>query len=84
MISECANPDCRAPFDYHNGRYFRFHKMQRPGEQRPNTHCVQHFWLCQVCSSGYTLDYHMERGVLLLRETALTNKSETCCFVAAA
>jgi hypothetical protein len=84
MISECANPDCRATFDYHNGRYFRFHKIQRPGEQRPNTHSVQHFWLCEACSREYTLDYHRDRGVLLLRQPALPNKSETSCFVAVA
>jgi hypothetical protein len=84
MISECANPDCRAAFDYHNGRYFRFHKIQHAGEQRPNTHCVQHFWLCQSCSTEYTLNYHADRGVFLLRQPDISAKCETCCFVAAA
>ena len=84
MISECANPQCRAPFDYRGGHYFRFHKVQQPGEQRPNTHCVQHFWLCHGCSAEYTLNYQADRGVFLLRQPEISNKREACCFVAAA
>jgi len=84
MISECANPQCRAPFDYRSGHYFRFHKVQRTGEQRPNTHGVQHFWLCHACSTEHTLNYHTDRGVFLLRQAEIPNKRETCCFVAAA
>lgn len=84
MIAECANPACRVAFDYHNGRYFRFHKIQHAGEQRPNTHCVQHFWLCQTCSTEYTLEHHADRGVLLLSHSLLANQTETCRFVAAA
>jgi hypothetical protein len=26
MFSECANPDCKKPFDYREGRFFRFRK----------------------------------------------------------
>lgn len=83
MISECANPQCRAPFDYRSGLYFRFHKIQRPGELRPNTHCVQHFWLCRGCSTEYTLNYQADRGVFLFRQREISNERETCYFVAA-
>jgi hypothetical protein len=84
MIAECANPDCRAAFDYHYGRYFRFHKIQHAGEQRPNTHCVQHFWLCQSCATRYILEYQAECGVLLLKQPILESQREPCRFVAAA
>jgi hypothetical protein len=47
MLSVCANPDCHAAFDYQQGRLFRFHKDHPAGEKPPNTHSVQHFWLCR-------------------------------------
>lgn len=59
MISECANPDCLALFDYKQGRFFRFHIRHAPDEPPRNTHSVQHFWLCQRCSETYIL---IERG----------------------
>ena len=53
MISKCANVDCAKPFDYREGRFFRFH--QDVGVQTPNAHAVAHFWLCGSCSDKYTL-----------------------------
>jgi hypothetical protein len=29
MFSVCANPNCQAPFDYPQGRLFRFRKDQQ-------------------------------------------------------
>jgi len=84
MFSTCANPDCKKEFDYREGRLFRFHKAHPAGEAPPNTHSVQHFWLCQDCLTEYTLDYHTDLGVLLLGQPIKKKKSETCCFVAAA
>jgi hypothetical protein len=49
MLSACANPDCQVPFDYRRGKLFRFHKEHLVSEKPPNTHSVQHFWLCGVC-----------------------------------
>jgi hypothetical protein len=46
MFSACANPDCKKEFDYREGHLFRFHKAHPAGEVPPNTHSVQHFWLC--------------------------------------
>ena len=66
MFSECANPDCKKPFDYREGRFFRFRKAYLAGGKRPNTHCVQHLWLCGSCSKRYTLAYEDERDVVIL------------------
>jgi hypothetical protein len=65
MFSVCANPACQAPFDYRQGRLFRFHKDHRAGEKPPNTHSVQHFWLCGVCCGAHTLEYGDGCGVLI-------------------
>jgi hypothetical protein len=46
MFSVCANKDCHAPFDYRQSLLFRFHKDHPANEKPPNTHSVQHFWLC--------------------------------------
>ena len=65
MFSRCANPECGVAFDYHEGQLFRFHKNHAPGEPPPNTHSVQHFWLCGACSLRYTLEYREDQGVIL-------------------
>jgi len=67
MFSRCANPDCGVSFDYRQGQLFRFHKAYAPHEPPPNTHSVQHFWLCGACSCQYTLEYREDRGVLMTR-----------------
>ena len=61
MFSTCANPDCRVAFNYGRGRFFRFQKNAAAGET-PNTHCVQHFWLCGQCCRMLTLEYQQEPG----------------------
>ena len=57
MFSACANPDCKKRFDYREGRFFRFRKAYLAGDEPPNTHSVQHLWLCGKCSENYTLPY---------------------------
>ena len=64
MISLCANPDCGVSFDYRQGRFFRFHKSHTAGDRAPNTHSVQHFWLCGHCCGEFTLEYQDGAGVL--------------------
>ena len=84
MFSFCANPDCGAPLDYDQGRFFRFHKDHRAGEIPPNTHSVQHFWLCGTCCGVYTLEYRDECGVLIKARPDLTPNPGTLRFIAAA
>jgi hypothetical protein len=62
---KCANPECSAPFHYKEGRLYQFHRSRRDGEPPPNTHSVQHFWLCNACSESYTLEYKGDRCVLI-------------------
>jgi hypothetical protein len=84
MFSVCANPDCQAPFDYRQGRLFRFHKDNPAGERAPNTHSVQHFWLCGVCCGAYTLEYRDGYGVLIKDRPQTSDSLETLRFIAAA
>lgn len=84
MISSCANPSCQIPFDYRQGELFRFHKAHPPDEKPPNTHSVQHFWLCGKCSRDYTLVYADDLGVLLQDRSAISIAADEYRFVAAA
>lgn len=65
MFSECANPACRAEFDYHQGRFFRFPKASEESAQLRNTHSVEHLWLCGPCSKDYRLKYVKGQGIML-------------------
>lgn len=65
MLSRCANPDCGVSFDHGHGRFFRFRQNSPQLATPPNSHSVQHHWLCDSCSRTYTLDYRAAIGVLL-------------------
>ena len=84
MFSTCANPDCRLPFIYGQGKYFRFHKHQGFGEPLPNTHSVQHLWLCNCCCQQFTLEYSETDGVLLRNRQDLSFEAEVWRCVAVA
>src|SRR5579872_2629873 len=60
MFSKCSNPDCSATFDYRQGRLIRFDKPSSDFPFPTDRNCVQHFWLCENCSTFYALDF--ERG----------------------
>lgn len=84
MVSKCANPNCSATFDHRRGRLFRFPKRPE-GEGHPaNTHCVQHFWLCEACFSTYSLEYHEGQGVALARHFEKALGSGSRKFIAVA
>ena len=84
MFSACANPECRAPFDYHEGRFFRFHKAHSREDAPANTHSVQHFWLCGNCSGTYMLDYQDGWGVRMSRRCDISSQDQECRLIAAA
>ena len=65
MIERCANPDCRATFDYREGRFFRFPRRSHAGQPARNSHAVEHFWFCGRCSEIYTLSFDEAAGVTL-------------------
>ena len=83
MFSTCANPDCRVAFHYGQGRYFRFHKNAAAGEA-PNTHSVQHFWLCGDCCREFTLEYRDGAGVLIKNRPDVVCEARVSRFIAAA
>jgi hypothetical protein len=84
MFSVCANPDCSIVFDFREGRYFRFHKNHMPGEAEPNTHSVQHFWLCAKCSDLYTLENQPGRGIVMCDRRESSTHSVAVRFISAA
>ena len=71
MFATCANPLCLEPFDYHHGgKFFRFHPNRHRAEssipfEGPNTHDVEHFWLCAHCAEFLTLVYDEQQGVVV-------------------
>lgn len=65
MLSECANPKCRAAFDYHQGQFFRFREPPAEDGRPLNTHSVRHLWLCGKCAQIYYLEHVDGSGILL-------------------
>lgn len=65
MFSRWANSDFGVAFDYHQGQFFRFHKIQQEGAPGTNIGAVQQFWLCGDCRLRYSLVYQEPTGVLI-------------------
>ncbi len=69
MLLQCNNPKCKAPFDFRQGRLFRFFQAAGKAEELPpKAHGVRHFWLCAACSQTYTLEYRQDQVTLLARQ----------------
>ncbi len=76
MISHCANPACALPFHYlRGGRLYRFdiRSPQVPCVDVPNSICTEKaphatvfFWLCEQCSSQYSLRFDCHEGAKLV------------------
>lgn len=68
---KCANPACQAEFHWiGGGKFFRFRSdpsAKNENELAANPHLshVKHFWLCERCSSIFTLVYEKDSGVVL-------------------
>lgn len=82
MVEFCANQDCHEPFDYRHGRLFRFHKDCPVGGKPPNTHSVQHFWLCSACCDAYTLEYREGWGVVIKGRSDIATTLRALRFIA--
>ena len=70
MLLHCNNPRCKAPFDFRQGRMFRFFEAAGKAEASSKAHGVRHFWLCAACSQIYTLEYRRGQVTLLSRDSA--------------
>ena len=58
-------PRVQGSLDHGHGRFFRFRQNSAQSASLPNSHSVQHHWLCDSCAKTYTLDYREAMGVLL-------------------
>ena len=83
MFSWCANPACRAEFNYRQGAIFRFRKQSLKDGQLTKNGSFQHFWLCAVCAETYCLEYRSGQGVLLKRVSGNTAKDGLLSLVVA-
>ena len=84
MLSECANPECHAQFDYHQGQFFRF-RMPVLGDGQPaNMHSVRHLWLCGRCARAYYLEHVPTRGIVLRSRAHALDSVGRGLFVCAA
>ena len=71
---KCANPSCAASFDWFaGGKLFRFQREHHDlapvnghDSNASGSHPIGHFWLCERCSSVYTLRYETGRGVAIV------------------
>ena len=69
MLQKCANPACTAPFrSLREGKLF-LAEMHRPRNQVYTVENVrklrhEHFWLCESCSSHFTLRFDDDRGMM--------------------
>ena len=72
---KCANPACPTAFHWTSGgKFFRFrpnadsatgNNLPPDSQSGTGIHGVRHYWLCELCSSVFTLMYDKEQGVLL-------------------
>ena len=83
MFSMCANPDCRKPFSYGEGQFFRFPLRCDPGLETQNTHCVHHLWLCGECGKQFTLESKEGAGVVIKDRLDIVSRTETLRCIAA-
>jgi len=62
---DCRNPECSAPFNFRQGRLFRFYSNHPTGNATSvNQYFLKHLWLCKQCTEIYALEY--QEGTALL------------------
>jgi hypothetical protein len=86
MLSKCANPSCKAPFQYlSEGKLFRFDQQrvtytgpQLVTEKKPPRR-LEHFWLCKECATEMTISWDRDRGVYVqpLRRFAIARAASS-------
>ena len=69
---KCANPACPSAFHWlAGGKFFRFRMPGAPNvedakpEPQDHSHHVKHYWLCDRCSTIYSLNYEEPQGVVV-------------------
>jgi len=69
MLQKCANPACSAPFrSLREGKLFlaenRDSREEGSGASSVRKLRREHFWLCEACSSHFTLRFDHDRGMM--------------------
>lgn len=69
MLQKCANPACSVPFrSLHEGKLFlaenRDSNAEDSGPSGVRRLHREHFWLCESCSSHFTLRFDNDRGMM--------------------
>lgn len=76
MFIRCANPNCHVPRKtYCEGRLFQFEivsisvaasdERSEPFDEKPERK-IAHFWLCDKCASGMSLELDPRKGLRLV------------------
>lgn len=65
MLSKCLNPDCKAPFNYREGRLVRFSASPIDESIPSDPEYIVHFWLCGACSEHYVFEFDPKAGMML-------------------
>jgi hypothetical protein len=70
MVSQCANPECGAPFLYlRHGKLF---KIERPGYSARHSR-VEYFWLCGNCAAKEKIDSFLDGAMPMLHASTLVH-----------
>ncbi len=68
MLDKCANPSCTVPFrSLREGKLFLAETFPAEPNATPDRRKLrrrEHFWLCDACSSHYTLRFDPASGML--------------------
>jgi len=70
MLHKCANPSCTVPFrSLREGKLFLAETLPPDGNgvfdgNRRKLRRREHFWLCDTCSSHFTLRFDTTQGML--------------------
>lgn len=63
MVSQCFNPECRAPFLYlREGRLIALRRRAKPAIAER----VEFFWLCGECSNRMTVKMKLQGAMSLI------------------
>jgi hypothetical protein len=64
VVSQCANPACRAPFIYlRNGKLFKIDHR----EDLASGQGVEFFWLCEVCAGYLMVEFTVDGANIVPR-----------------
>jgi hypothetical protein len=66
MVDYCANPECKKPLHYlREGAVFIF-DVPEAESREPNSHRLEHYWLCGNCSAVHRLERTVNNEVRLV------------------